>query len=654
MGDFQYFTEFMKKWLTEKGASKTNANVLLERIKEGMGDILENIYEDAEEEKQYCSIRDTKGKEILKDEISKALCKILIRIFYWMDGLRQKGNKKEEIWEWERRVLTDSAEKELQDYLRCIVGKIVIVRMFGKHCRLNEVTPIVKKAIEGNIGKKGVEKEHKKCEEMDFESLKIGGKIFWEEIEKSIERNNEGGETIRKIKKQGQCGGNDVTKRTEDNNTDDEWRSTIELLGLNNKDHLQGLIADSDTWSKGGLNKILCYMKDKGDIEEVKKILVLKHHELGEIYKESVKEAKDSQEDRCGNDPTISGTNEEDSSPPSTIQTFNGGQSSKSSTPGSDQADHQKPTSSGPGSTSTKDTSPAQATLAEVTDKGDKKNEPVKDGQGVQHPNHVVGSSGASGDDKSEAAGGAEAAGPAGPVEPQAQPIEPRTGTVDASSSSTHQPSGAAGTGVLGDLVPGAGVPVAVSPATIAGGGGPGGPQGQSGSTGNQNTGSPRPAPPQEAAGRSKAQKVVNVKEEGMDNPSDFLAPYLPTIPVLIGTVAIAFLLLKYFGMFGPQKKRYKRMTQIPGPPLEEHRDGSDVTISYAPYEYILMKEGKGHPLHSTEMQQEEHVNRKTIIDIHLELLNESQNQNEEPELTNRVDFLENIMAEEFIKEEHT
>ncbi|ANQ09107.1 Pvstp1 [Plasmodium coatneyi] len=135
------------------------------------------------------------------------------------------------------------------------------------------------------------------------------------------------------------------------------------------------------------------------------------------------------------------------------------------------------------------------------------------------------------------------------------------------------------------------------------------------------------------------------------------LTPYLPFIPVLIGSVTIGYLLTKYFGLFGRQKRRYKRMTQIPRPPLEEHRDGTDVTISYEPYEYILMREGKGHHLtHTTEIQQKEHVNRKTIIDIHLESVSECQNQNHESELMNKVDFLQIIVEElmrfKFMKEQ--
>ncbi|ANQ05924.1 SICA-like antigen [Plasmodium coatneyi] len=552
MGDFQYFTEFMKKWLTKKGASKTNADVLLKRIEEGVDHMLQNIYQDADlEEKVYCNELDNNNEPILKDEESKELCKILIRIFYWIGGLRQVGKKDEGIWEWIKEVLTDSAEKELQDYLRCIMGKVVIVRMFGNHCRLKKVIPVVKQAINKTVEKKKIKAEHEKCEEMDFKSLKIGGKIFWKEIEDSIMKDEVRGETIKKIIEQGKCEGKNVIKRKQDKNAEEGWKSIAELLRLSSKEELEELITDSETWSKGGLNKILCYMKDKKEIKEVREILVQKHDQLDEQYKKSVKGAKGSEEDRST--VTLSGceTNEEDSSPSSATETFNGGQSTKS---------------------------PAPADPEKVEQIGEEVLRPSAS------PKTPEGGSGQSVDTTQEA-------------KPMTPHVDMKGPKVDVNAPKAEDTT-----------------PLKSSQTTSSLPGQKGG------------------------KGYILFHRFFS---------SYFLPSFLP----------YALFVVQYFGLFGRQKRRYKRMAQIPGPPSGAHMDATDLTISYAPYEYILMREGiKPQLTHTTEMQQEEHVNRKTIIDIHLELLNEyqNQNQNEDPELTNRVDFLETIMVEEFMKQEST
>ncbi|ANQ05791.1 SICA-like antigen [Plasmodium coatneyi] len=598
MGEFQYFKEFMEEWLRKEGESKRNANVLLKRIKEGMRDILENIYQDAEEEKQHCNIHGDDGSPKLKDDASKALCKILIRIFYWIGGLRQVGDKGKG-WIWGRTVLTIPAEKKLQDYLRCIVGKIVIVRMFGTHCRLNEVTPIVKQAIGENVEKKGIQDEHEKCENIDFKSLSIGGKIFWEEIEKSIEQDEEKGKTITEIIEQGKCEGKNVTERTEDSNTKGKWKSTAELLGLNDEDELKALIADSDNWSKGGLDRILCYIRDEGGIEKVKEILAQTHAEFGKNYKGSLRGGKDIQEDRCATYLTRGETNEKDSSPPST----------SSHSP----ARPTTPTESGSkGTKAVKEatfteadgSTPAALPGAESPDKS-------------VDSSSSISSSSTSRSTQVDGAAGSQDGGNAGHVD--STKIDSRSNNGNTAPTQNNVDN------------------IQLKPPS---------------SHESQTPQLPPTTPPEEVihsrTSSTVPQTIKPLEEWNIWNVRDVLTPYFPFIPVAIGTVVMGYLLSKYFGYFGKTKQRYKRMTQISGSPLGKNSEGTGLTISYAPYEYRLMKE-KRQPIHSTEMQQEEHANRKTIIDIHLESLNEYQNQNEDPELTNNVDFLQ-IIVEELMK----
>ncbi|ANQ10197.1 SICA-like antigen [Plasmodium coatneyi] len=564
MGEFQYFAEFMEEWLTRKGASKTNADVLLERIEESMDHMLQNIYQDADlEEKVYCNELDNNNEPKLKDEASIELCKILIRIFYWIGGLRQRGDKEKRIWEWIKEVLTAPDEKKLQDYLRCIMGKIVIVRIFGKHCRLNEVTPIVKKAIDETKGEKGFQKEHEKCEKIDFQSLSIGGKFFSEEIEKSIMQDKlRRGETIKRIKEQGKCGGKNFYNETENNKIKGKWKSTAELLGLKDEDHLQELIADSNTWSRGGLDKILCYVRDKGGIEKVKGILVQGYNSVDGEYRKSTEKAQRSGEDRCASYHTGRGTNEEDSPLPSVIQRFSSGQSNKS--PATDAS----PATSNAENESSVQTKPTEGDPVVEKAKDDVVSDDKKDGDVI---------AGVGGSTLTQLTGQKDAS----------LPPNPNTAPISSGNSAGSTFSTPEGTG-----------------------------------------------------SDPKTEITAVLAATPIDTSASSQAPIRTPVQTP-----------QYFGLFGPQKKRYKRMTQIPRPPLEEHNDGTDLTISYAPHGYRMIK--TRHPTHKVEMLSAEPIHRKlnktTIIDIHLESLNECPNQNHESELMSKGDFLQ-IIVEEFMK----
>ncbi|ANQ06633.1 SICA antigen [Plasmodium coatneyi] len=114
-----------------------------------------------------------------------------------------------------------------------------------------------------------------------------------------------------------------------------------------------------------------------------------------------------------------------------------------------------------------------------------------------------------------------------------------------------------------------------------------------------------------------------------IDNLPELLTPYLPTIPVFIGMSAMTYLLWKYFAFFGKGRKRYRRAYQGRGPPpleeqLPDHVDDQDD----GPHEYTLVKERRqprSLPTGRTKRSKKQGVVRRTIIDIHLEVLDECQ-----------------------------
>ncbi|ANQ09318.1 SICA antigen [Plasmodium coatneyi] len=122
--------------------------------------------------------------------------------------------------------------------------------------------------------------------------------------------------------------------------------------------------------------------------------------------------------------------------------------------------------------------------------------------------------------------------------------------------------------------------------------------------------------------------RVVNK----IDNLSDLLTSYLPTIPVFIGISAMTYLLWKYF-FFGKRRKRYIRAHQVRRPPtLQEQLLAHVEDQGDGPHEYTLVKERKqprSAPKEGKTRRPKKHADRRishrAIIDIHLEVLDECQ-----------------------------
>ncbi|ANQ07845.1 SICA antigen, partial [Plasmodium coatneyi] len=137
--------------------------------------------------------------------------------------------------------------------------------------------------------------------------------------------------------------------------------------------------------------------------------------------------------------------------------------------------------------------------------------------------------------------------------------------------------------------------------------------------------------------------------------PSDF-TPYLPTIPVLIGTSVITYLLWKYF-FLGRRRKRYRRTHQVRGSSsLQEQLVAHVDDQADGPHEYILVKERRqprSTPQKRGKQVGKRGVGHRTIIDIHLEVLDECQKGDLH---STKEDFFEilvqEFMGSQFIKEE--
>ncbi|OTN68782.1 SICAvar type I [Plasmodium knowlesi] len=127
---------------------------------------------------------------------------------------------------------------------------------------------------------------------------------------------------------------------------------------------------------------------------------------------------------------------------------------------------------------------------------------------------------------------------------------------------------------------------------------------------------------------------------------TDILTPFLPLAPVSIGLSAMAYYLWKYFGPLGKGGPRFRRSpAEIPGSSIQEHL--LDHVEEAGPHEYQLVKERKPRSA-PTRTKRSGPVNRRTIIEIHFEVLDECQKGDTQ---VNQKDFLE-LLVQEFMGSE--
>ncbi|CAA9986827.1 SICAvar, type I [Plasmodium knowlesi strain H] len=127
---------------------------------------------------------------------------------------------------------------------------------------------------------------------------------------------------------------------------------------------------------------------------------------------------------------------------------------------------------------------------------------------------------------------------------------------------------------------------------------------------------------------------------------TDLLTPFLPLAPVSIGLSAMAYYLWKYFGPLGKGGPRFRRSpADIPGSSVQEQV--LDHVQQDSSHEYKLVKERKPRSA-PTRTKRSGPVNRRTIIEIHFEVLDECQKGDTQ---LNQKDFLE-LLVQEFMGSE--
>ncbi|KJP85438.1 hypothetical protein AK88_04941 [Plasmodium fragile] len=124
--------------------------------------------------------------------------------------------------------------------------------------------------------------------------------------------------------------------------------------------------------------------------------------------------------------------------------------------------------------------------------------------------------------------------------------------------------------------------------------------------------------------------------------------PYTPAmIPAVVGIGVVAFFLWKYFAYVAKRRRTYRTVRDIPSPPLDEEILDHLQRGALRPpdYGYTMVRDTR--PASAAERRRRRHprVHKRTIIELHLELLNEC----EAAAWENVKDDYLQILVEEFM-----
>ncbi|KJP85381.1 hypothetical protein AK88_04981 [Plasmodium fragile] len=181
------------------------------------------------------------------------------------------------------------------------------------------------------------------------------------------------------------------------------------------------------------------------------------------------------------------------------------------------------------------------------------------------------------------------------------------------SSSSASEPSGS---GSTGEHTPGSSGPgsTGTSQPGTSGTGSSGGPQG----AGSPPSGAQTP--------ETKDQPLPTLPPSKPFDPRG-LIPYTPAIiPAVVGIGVIAFFLWKYFAYLGHKRRRkFRTVRDVPSPPLDEeilaHLQRGDAPPP--DYGYTMVRDRRPTSATDRRRRRQPRVHKRTIIELHLEVLNE-------------------------------
>ncbi|ANQ06077.1 Pvstp1 [Plasmodium coatneyi] len=529
----------------------------------------------------------------------KEYCKALLKIILFMNGLTQNI---------QYRVTNKDRREGVGAYLTCIVGTVTMFELYGEHCWFEEIMKYISEKIGPELQKKNIPDKRGICNSINVKETTIGTQLVGTKIKKWIEEKKEKNDkAINKyqyIMKEGQ--------RMKDCATETVWRTDSKgssqgsggWLDVKEIIELKKTINDGGYVTEEGTRKI---MEEIREVEKEDNLIEKLKNKIKDQIQKQMKE-KERQDTKSGKDSGCS----------------NSGQNIP------DIGLQKSGVSIAPGCTSDKDLGqPSEDLIAKYGDNGatthdansntggNSNDQKDTDGRKPHKPDQSGDTTVAGGviledDDKKvpDTQNGVQPQpghhGSAEDSDPQnSQDPEPKENDVNVPVPTVDLSSPQVEVTTPDKSIPAAGIT----------------PQG----VGHRGSGQKeRLTVPKLPTKKARSTPLAPVPLlSNIDNLPDLLTSYLPTIPVLIGTSVMTYLLWKYL-FLGKKRKRHRRAHQVSGPPSLGEQLLDPVDDQDGPYEYTLVKERKPRR-RQRRSPGKKPVSRRTIIDIHLEVLDECQ-----------------------------
>ncbi|KJP85425.1 hypothetical protein AK88_04928 [Plasmodium fragile] len=101
------------------------------------------------------------------------VCRRIVNIFLFMDGLHYTNRNEA----WTKRYIFQD-EQRLEEYLRCMLGNVALLQLYGDNCEHIEVVRTVSTSMDPLRAAFSNMDISKTCEKMNYRSMKIGTKLI--------------------------------------------------------------------------------------------------------------------------------------------------------------------------------------------------------------------------------------------------------------------------------------------------------------------------------------------------------------------------------------------------------------------------------------------------------------------------------------------
>ncbi|KJP85057.1 hypothetical protein AK88_05312 [Plasmodium fragile] len=202
--------------------------------------------------------------EYLKGPLNRFLCMEVGKIFYYMEGLNNNGTAQRS---------TDPGERELRNYLRCMIGTWTLMSLHGNKCNIREITTHVSTLMRTLAHTFHAVTNRDTCAWVTFEELKIGMRLTGEAMEQWVTQWKSRRSKITQGIRAGGCDKLGGGRMRIGSGQGDAPSNNIDILKSENLDQLHSLIENKEYLPKARVRDIMVKVGNSKNTQQGKKIL---------------------------------------------------------------------------------------------------------------------------------------------------------------------------------------------------------------------------------------------------------------------------------------------------------------------------------------------------------------------------------------------